>query len=906
MKSTKAGRLLVTLLLLFLVPFSSGSGLAAASAPSARAPVGQEPVGTGQGAAPLDRVDTVEMPAVDNAALLAADEAAWEPGIAPRFAVPQQTDLSPDKAGTWETLAGDLLLWRLRIHSPGALSLNLGFSSYFMPPGGRLLLYPADLAQVTGPFSEADNEAHGQLWTPLIESDEIVVQVVVPAAVAGQLKLVIGSVNHGYRPFGTLPASGSCNLDVVCSAADGFPQVDAWRDQIRSVAVISTGGSTFCTGFLVNNTAQDMKPFFMTANHCGINAGNAASLVAYWNYQNSSCRQPGSPASGGPGDGTLNQFNTGSIFRAASSNSDFTLVELDDPIPADYDVYWAGWDATGGNPNAAVTIHHPDTDEKRISFEDDPASTTSYLGNAVPGDGTHIRITDWDLGTTEPGSSGSPLFNPAGRIVGQLHGGYAACGNDLSDWYGRFSVSWNGGGASTNRLKDWLDPVGGGSTLVLDGRNQGDFSLATSPGSQEICAPDPAVYDITVVPSGSFAAPVTLSTGGVPAGASSSFAPNPASPPAYASTLTIGQTELAAPGSYTIAITGTAGITEATASVGLLIYSAKPAAPDLLQPANGGGASTTPAFTWQPVEQAGHYLIQIATDPGFANLVTSATVSGASYSGASLNTSTAYFWRVRAGNGCGAGPFSAVFRFTTNTGPGDCSRGFAPNTLFFDDFEAQDLDWLDGGAGSTWTTSTAKSHSGFYAYHAIDLNAVSDQWLRSPAVLLPLDQSPVTLQFWNWQEIENAASGCFDGAIVEISTDNGGTWNQIQTGLLTDPYDGPVSGSYDNPLAGRNAWCGDPQDWLNSIVDLDAYAGQTVRFRFRLGTDRSVGKEGWFIDDVRVQSCRAVPTAVELSGLAAERAASPAAPGLPVAGVALAALLAMAAAAGGRRQQRQK
>ena len=73
--------------------------------------------------------------------------------------------------------------------------------------------------------------------------------------------------------------------------------------------------------------------------------------------------------------------------------------------------------------------------------------------------------------------------------------------------------------------------------------------------------------------------------------------------------------------------------------------------------------------------------------------------------------------------------------------------------------------------------------------------------------------------------------------------------------LLTDPYDGPVSTCCSNPLQNLQAWCGDPQDWLNSVADIDAYAGQTVNFRFRLGTDSSVAREGWYLDDVKVQSC---------------------------------------------------
>ena len=115
---------------------------------------------------------------------------------------------------------------------------------------------------------------------------------------------------------------------------------------------------------------------------------------------------------------------------------------------------------------------------------------------------------------------------------------------------------------------------------------------------------------------------------------------------------------------------------------------------------------------------------------------------------------------------------------------------------------------------------------------------------------------PLSLQFWNRQVIEDADSGCYDGALVEISTNGGSTWTQLGNSLLvTDPYDGPIDGGFSNPAAGADAWCGDPQDWLNSVVDIGAYAGQTVQFRFRLATDSSVGREGWYVDDVRIEGC---------------------------------------------------
>ena len=104
-----------------------------------------------------------------------------------------------------------------------------------------------------------------------------------------------------------------------------------------------------------------------------------------------------------------------------------------------------------------MAIHQPNVDAKRWSIDYDASEIYGYN---TPGT-THLRIVDWDLGTTEPGSSGSPMFDcTTHRVVGQLHGGYAACGNDLEDWYGRIAVSWDAG------LSDVLDPDGTGTVFV--------------------------------------------------------------------------------------------------------------------------------------------------------------------------------------------------------------------------------------------------------------------------------------------------------------------------------------------------------------------------------------------------------------------------------------------------------
>jgi len=125
----------------------------------------------------------------------------------------------------------------------------------------------------------------------------------------------------------------------------------------------------------------------------------------------------------------------------------------------------------------------------------------------------------------------------------------------------------------------------------------------------------------------------------------------------------------------------------------------------------------------------------------------------------------------------------------------------------------------------------------------------------SPAVALPAGQLPLTLQFWNHQTFEPRGGGCWDGGLVEISNDGGTSFTPITAGLLTDPYDGPLGSG--NPAAPLAAWCGDPQNWLESVIDLAPWAGQTVQFRFRATSDGSQGRapDGWYLDDITVQGC---------------------------------------------------
>ncbi len=618
-----------------------------------------------QNTSPLETVERIELPQQDNDQLLEEEMERRGPGIAPRFAVTFPVNITPDTHGSWDYTESGKAVWRLKIYSKDAKSLNFGFTKYFMPAGGMLVIYSTDLRTIHGPFTPADNEEHEELWTPVFPDEEIVIEVQVPAENKSLLQLELKSINHDFLGFGAV-VSGSCNLDVICDATDGWGIVDNYRDIIQSVAVIGMNGGTFCTGFLINNANQDCAPYFMTANHCGVNNGNASSLVAYWNFQNSTCREPGSAASGQNGNGNLNNFNSGAFFRASYGPSDFTLVEFDDPVSESADGFYAGWSIENIMPSdTIICIHHPSTDEKRISFEFNPAQPGNGLNQNVVNinNATHVIIQDWDIGTTEGGSSGSPLFNKEKQVVGQLHGGAAACGNNAYDTYGWFRASWFGGGNNNNRLSNWLDPNDTGIT-ELDGIEviNCSFNVEVAQSNVQACPGDTdAIFTIT--PSFDFSADVNLSVSGLPAGTNFSFSTNPVSP-GQTTTLTISGINTLTIDDYILNLNATDNQGSAFEILVLSIVDT-PVAPNLAAPAdNSTGNTLNQTFVWNNVQYATSYFVELALDPAFTNIVDQVTSTNNFQNFPSLTGSTTYYWRVTAINNCGQ-MASSVFNFTT-------------------------------------------------------------------------------------------------------------------------------------------------------------------------------------------------------------------------------------------------
>ena len=420
-----------------------------------------------------DRVARKILPKVNADSLLAEDRDRGKDPKHPgplRFALATDVAFDLNNSGTWQTLP-DGRLWRLRMQSAGATNLNLGITRFGMPKGAKLWIYDPKHTHVEGPYTARNRSHLGSLWTPIIEGDEMVVEVFVPTGVSRPV-VQIRKANRGYRAFlktGIFGGSeGTCEIDVIC------PEGNAWRNQIRAINAYTINGTGACTGNLMNNTALDFKPYVLSANHCGVNSTSDASIVAYWNFQSATC--------GTHGPGPLTSTQTGSQFRATNATSDFVLFELDAVPDPSFNVFYAGWDASGVTPPGVECIHHPAADVKAISPANTAPTTTGYYSDVPDPNGTHWRVV-WDgPAVTEGGSSGSCIFSTnTGRCIGQLHGGPSACGTsaaNLHDFYGRLDLSWTGGGTASTRLRDWLDP---GNTGAL-GLN-GDTHITTANGA---------------------------------------------------------------------------------------------------------------------------------------------------------------------------------------------------------------------------------------------------------------------------------------------------------------------------------------------------------------------------------------------------------------------------------------
>ena len=392
-------------------------------------------------------------------------------------------------SGTWSEFPNGDKLWRLIVSCPEAKSVYISYDKFWLPDGGKLFVYSKDKKQTLGAFTSRNNKGSQEhprgFATGVIDGSKVVLEYYQPGDITTDAIISVNSIVRGYVPPGNdygFNKSGDCHVNVNCD--EGY----YWRGEQKAVARILMKGidpeindhdtiAWYCSGSLISTSNPHGEPFLLTANHCLPALKDAICTIYddyinntlddalfYWNYEMPGCER-------GTIEPPIYSTSGAIIVSNYAESADFALLRLtEDPnsLP-NYIPYYLGWEINVDSVSPGVCIHHPKGDVKKISTVDAGGGVVSTFYNDYIRDdyyGNHWKVTwsqtDHGYGTTERGSSGSPLFNASHKVIGQLHGGGSGCENNIhaADWYGKISCSWIGTNDDLHRreLGHWLDP----------------------------------------------------------------------------------------------------------------------------------------------------------------------------------------------------------------------------------------------------------------------------------------------------------------------------------------------------------------------------------------------------------------------------------------------------------------
>lgn len=450
------------------------------------------------------QIPQMTMPPVHHGSLLAEDAENEKNGQPLRVGIIHQVDYTMDNIGRTDYLDDGSKFWRASFYSPGAYGISVQISNFNIPDGAELFVYTPNQQIVDGSYTNKTDLQGYDLFSEDLFGDEIIVEYFEPAGAASNGSFTIAGVGHLYKQSmvkmdNMSNASGNCHINVMC------PEVEPWMDQVNGVVhlkLLSSEGVYLCSGSMINNAREDRTPYVLTAAHCF--KGYDVPVHFYFNYQTTTCEGT---------TGISNQRVMNGVIRAvdhAGGNSmsggpDFMLMEMTGTISnvIKEKLFFAGWDRSAAVPSVGSGIHHPAGDFKKYSLPRSYSSAGPYYWQVNWYTGTANK------GVTEGGSSGSPLFNGAKKIVGILSRGASACDNTAgADYYGKFSASWVfNSNDSAKMLRCWLDPDNTG-VATIDGMYFNDtITPPEPPDSTGINNSVKAIHNIDVYPnpsSGSF------------------------------------------------------------------------------------------------------------------------------------------------------------------------------------------------------------------------------------------------------------------------------------------------------------------------------------------------------------------------------------------------------------------
>lgn len=443
-------------------------------------------------------VPVVTMPQLDMAKIEQEDKEDEKYDMPPRFGYSHIVNYDLNNSGIWYELPNGDKLWQLNVVCPNALSVNFCYDKFWIPEGGKFFVYSKDKKQYIGAFTSKNNKGNREnvrgFATGLVYGNDVVLEYYQPKEVTIDAIISIEFIVHGYRYINISKASsslsGNCMVNVNCEEGQN------WQYEKNAIALILVNGNRICTGSLINTTDLDQKPYLLTANHClggqannnieydAVTSPNLDHYSFYWNYEAPGCINPS----------IVSFKNTSSAIVLANNKvSDFALLRLtEDPNNlTNYTPYYLGWDCSGQSGDPGVCIHHPQGDYKKISTvaAQPVAGFVSWF--------VQWKSTENGHGTTEDGSSGSPLLNSEHKVIGQLYGGLSSCNNlEGVDTFRKFDVSWTGNSNDSiqRRLNFWLDSLNIG-VQSLEG-------LLIIPSAQTMTADQQLYSNIRITGSG--------------------------------------------------------------------------------------------------------------------------------------------------------------------------------------------------------------------------------------------------------------------------------------------------------------------------------------------------------------------------------------------------------------------
>ncbi len=383
-----------------------------------------------------------------------------------KFADVNMAGFDLHNSGTFEELANGTTQWQIGIRTDWATNIMAFLTNVKLSQGDQLMVQSpsGDFCQL---YEPTDISQNGTLLTTPIKGDSLVITL--SSKCIDKAQLSIESVGVGFRNMPehtqqsnkTLKAgydqSESCEISATC--VDGF---DTLKQSVCRLVIYGSDGAYWGTGVLVNNTSNDGTPYLLTAAHCL--AGTFKYCLAQFNFESPLCQyiEPKLSAT---------EQMRASTLLVRNDKRDLLLLCFDQKPQESTMAYYAGWNASSVDvlpSGTAHCIHHPSGDVRMISEAKEVTPKMSYTIDKTNDKESfdkqnHWEVKGWNYGATESGSSGSPLFDDNGRVIGCLTGGLSTCTRpSRSDYFWMIANNWD-------ELSPYLDPQNTGQMLIDGG-----------------------------------------------------------------------------------------------------------------------------------------------------------------------------------------------------------------------------------------------------------------------------------------------------------------------------------------------------------------------------------------------------------------------------------------------------